>query len=301
MKTSTNTKSQPVYVPATRAHKVWAAVALAGLFACGLMIGVSIHAKRQPVVTAADATVQLTESQCDIIAGRIQDAVKFSNLDKLEQWKKVYAESCGNHISNKTEVISESKSEQKLSTCEKIEKLLLRNLNASDSQSAREHTENAKLYNRVSQHGCPENADAYKQLAAQENAIANALGAPSQKQSTDMRTCEEIEEALKVQLWGDFDPANTQARMHNAELYSTLAERGCPENSEKYKELALRQIDVVSAVSSDDELMNNKDAIVDTYKKLQMQEAARSFLNKMDRLINPATDFIFELERVINE
>ncbi|MGN0916628.1 MAG: hypothetical protein ACI4NZ_00230, partial [Candidatus Enterousia sp.] len=76
---------------------------------------------------------------------------------------------------------------------------------------------------------------------------------------------------------------------------------GCPENSEKYKNLALRQIDVVSAVSDEQELIENKETIVDTYEKLQMQEAARNFLNKMDKLINPATDFIFELERVINE
>lgn len=298
MKQSTNTKSQYVYMPATRAQKIWGAVALVGLFACGLMVGLSWHGKKQSVV---DATVQLTESQCDEIADKIQRAVNNGNLDNLEQWKKVYAESCGNHIVTKAQVISEPKSEQKLSTCEKIEKLLLRDLNASDSRSYWDHIQNAEVYNKLSQYGCLERVEMYKQLSAQETAIANALNDQPQNISNDMRTCEEIERTLETQIRTDYHPSDTHARMHNAEVYSTMAERGCPENAEKYKELALRQIDVVSAVSSDEELEQNKDAIVDTYKKLQMQEAARNFLNKMDRLINPATDFIFELERVINE
>ncbi len=297
MKTSTNTTSKYVYVPATRAQKIWGVVALVGLFACGLMVGLTMRGNNQSTVT--DTTVQLTESQCDIVADKIQYAVKYSKLDDLEQWKKVYAESCGNHIVAKTEVVSESKSENKLSTCEKIEKLLLRNLNAADSQDAYAHNQNAELYNKLSQHGCPENADAYKQLVAQETAIANALGAPAQNLSNNMRTCEEIEMVLKNQIYEYAN--NSRERLHNADVYSTMAERGCPENSEKYKNLALRQIDVVSAVSDEQELIENKETIVDTYEKLQMQEAARNFLNKMDKLINPATDFIFELERVINE
>lgn len=298
MKQSASTKSQYVYVPATRAQKIWGVVALAGLFACGLMVGLSLHGKKQ---SAADSAVQFTESQCDTIADNIQYYVNNSNLDKLDQWKKIYAESCGNHIVVKEQVAPAPKSEQKLSTCEKIENLLSRDLYSPDDRASGAHYENAQVYEKLSKYGCAENVDMYKQLAAQETAIANALNQQPQNISNDMRTCEEIEEALKVQLVYNYDPDNTHARMHNAEVYSTMAERGCPENAEKYKELALRQIDVVSAVSSDNELMQNKDAIVDTYKKLQMQEAARNFLNKMDRLINPATDFIFELERVINE
>lgn len=301
MKTSTNTMSKYVYVPATRAQKIWGVVALAGLFACGLMVGLTMRGNNQSTVT--DATVQLTESQCDIVADKIQYAVKYSKLDDLEQWKKVYAESCGNHITTKTEVVSESKSENKLSTCEKIEKLLLRNLNAADSQNSGSHSFNASIYQKVSQYGCPENSVKYKKLSDEEMAIAAALGENQGIIITtnDLRTCEEIERALNSRLYNVDDMSGIEERMHNAEIFSTMAERGCPENSEKYKNLALRQIDVVSAVSDEQELIENKEVIVDTYEKLQMQEAARNFLNKMDKLINPATDFIFELERVINE
>lgn len=295
MKQSTNATTQYKFVPATRAQKIWGVVALVGLFACGLMIGITWRGNG--AATSTDATIQFTESQCDMIADKIQRAVKNESFEKLEKLTHIYAVSCDGHIKTKTDVITEP--EKKLSTCEKIEKLLLRNLHPADSQDAWQHQENAELYNKLSQHGCPENSDAFRQLVAQETAIANALGAPSNEISNNMRTCEEIEMVLKQQI---SEYANTNFdRLHNAEVYGTMAERGCPENAQKYKDLALRQIDVVSAVSDEHELEQNKEMIVDTYEKLQMQDAARNFLNKLDKLINPATDFIFELERVINE
>lgn len=290
---NSNTKTQISTGLSTRARKIWGVVALAGLFACGLMLGVAWTQKDNAQTN--ENVVQFTESQCDTIAGRIDSAIRYSNYNDLETLKKIYAESCDGHVQAKTEVVAAP--EKKLSTCEKIEQLLLRNLNAADSQNPRAHTENAELYNKLSQHGCPENADAYKQLVAQETAIANALGARGVNVNT--RTCEEIEVVLKQDLM-EF-ASNTQERLHNADVYSKLAERGCPENQAKYKKLAVRQIDVVSAVSDEEELEYNSEAIVDTYEKLQMQDAAREFLNKLDRLVEPATDLIFEIGKVVNE
>ncbi len=297
MKQSQNAKSQYIYKPATRGQKIWGVIALAGLFACGLMVGITWRGHES--VPSTDAVVQFTESQCDMIADKIQRAVKNESFEKLEKLTQIYAKSCEGHIQTKTDVIEAP--EKKLSTCEKIEKLLLRNLNPADSQDAWAHQQNAELYNKLSQHGCPENLDAFRQLIAQETAIANALGATTQNAISTMRTCEEIEMVLKQQI--NEYASNSYERLHNADVYSTMAERGCSENAEKYKQLALRQIEVVSAVSDDAELAQPQNArtVVDTYKKLQMQSEARKFLNKIDRLIDPATNFILEMEKVINE
>jgi len=286
------------YQGATRTQKILGVVALAGLFACGLMLGLAWRGNNSSDAVAGD-TVQFTESQCNEIARRIQNSIDYNQLDKLEQYQKIYAQSCGSQIIAKEDVKTDVTKE--LKTCEKIEKLLLRDLNDADSREDWRHSNNAFIYEKVSQHGCPENAEKYKQLAAQETAIANALGAQSQTITTNTRTCEEIERALQSQLEPFGDKMPIEYRLHNADIYSTMAERGCPENAEKYKELALRQIDVVSAVSDEQELEQNKETIVDTYEKLQMQEAARNFLNKLDRLINPATDLIYEIGRVVNE
>lgn len=291
---SNEKKSQQVYVPATRAQKIWGVIALAGLFMCGIMIGVSMHSKNQ---VAGDASVHFTESQCNTIAMRIDGAINMGQYDNLENLKKIYAESCGGHVYAKKEVVSDTT--ENLTTCQKVEKLLLEQIRPWESQDYNDHEFNARVYYKLISQGCPENSEKYKQLVKQENEIAATLNPYTTQSTNSMRTCDEIEMVLTERI--SENPYSNNARMQNAEIYSTLAERGCPENKEKYKELALRQIDVVSAVSDKEELINNKDAIIDTYRKLQMQDAARKFLKKMDKLVTPATDFIFELEKVINE
>ncbi len=295
MKQSTNTKVQGGYAAPSRAQKIWGVVALAGLFACGLIIGLTWRGNSQPDATGD--VVQFTKSQCDKIAGRIQSAINMDDFGELKKYQKIYAQSCGNHI----EEVVVSETSEKLKNCEKIEQLLLRNLEPSDSEYPDSHMYNAELYKNVSQYGCPENAEKYKQLADDETAIAVALGGGMGTVANNTRTCEEIERALKSQLFEIYPNSDIEERLHNADTYSTMAERGCPENAEQYKELALRQIDVVSAVSDEEELIDNKESIVETYEKLQMQEAARNFLNKLDRLIKPTTDLIYEIGKVVNE
>ncbi len=297
MKQSTNTKAQYGYVSASRAQKIWGVVALAGLFACGLIIGLTWRGNSQPDATGD--VVQFTESQCDEFARRIQNSIDMNRLDDLEKYQKIYAQSCGSHIVAEEVVVSETS--EKLKPCEKIEKLLLRDLYSSDNPDPNAHIGNAELYKNVSQYGCPENAEKYKQLSDDETVIAIALKESMGVTTNDTRTCEEIERALQSQLREIYPESRAEERLHNADIYSTMAERGCPENAEQYKELALRQIDVVSAVSNEQELTENKETIVETYEKLQMQEAARNFLNKLDRLIKPTTDLIYEIGRVVNE
>ena len=49
--------------------------------------------------------------------------------------------------------------------------------------------------------------------------------------------------------------------------------------------------------------MRQRDAeiVIDTCKKLDMQQEAREFLNKVEQLVNPATEFILQMEQIINE
>lgn len=303
MKQSTDTKAQYTYVPATRAQKIWGVVALAGLFVCGLMIGLTWRGNSQ-----SDATgdvVQFTEAQCDELARSLVNNINNNyaiSEDRLIIMNQIYTANCVGRVFPDEQVATQpAELSQELETCEKIEKLLLRNLHSSDSVNPDYHTYNAELYKNVSQYGCPENAEKYKQLADDETAIAVALGGGMGATTNNTRTCEEIERALKSQLREIYPESNIEERLHNADIYSTMAERGCPENAEQYKELALRQIDVVSAVSDEQELDRNKETIVETYEKLQMQEAARNFLNKLDRLIKPTTDLIYEIGKVVNE
>ena len=46
---------------------------------------------------------------------------------------------------------------------------------------------------------------------------------------------------------------------------------------------------------------NDAEIVIDTFKKLDMQQEAKEFLDKIERLVDPATDFILQMEQIINE
>ena len=116
-----------------------------------------------------------------------------------------------------------------------------------------------------------------------------------------MSTCSRIEQLLKERLISE-DDTRYEAHLRNADTYSTLAERGCEENADMYKTLALREIEIATALQPEEYMTENDTVIViDTFKKLNMQREAKEFLNKIEKLIDPATDFILQMEQVINE
>lgn len=115
-----------------------------------------------------------------------------------------------------------------------------------------------------------------------------------------MRPCERIEILLTDRL-GQVE--NYQTSMYNANIYATMVEYGCPENAEQNRQLALDALQVADALSDNDLVYNESSvsSVVDTYKKLDMQKQAHQFLNKVQKLTDPAIDFILQMEKIINE
>ena len=114
-------------------------------------------------------------------------------------------------------------------------------------------------------------------------------------------TCGKIEMLLTNRLYHDGNP-DAEAHIDNAKIYANLSERGCPENSEKYKALAKQELEIARALN-DDDLQDREDSveIVETYKRLQMQAEAERMIEKAKKLTNPAIDFIIQLEKIIEE
>ena len=104
----------------------------------------------------------------------------------------------------------------------------------------------------------------------------------------------DAQEALKQQ--------EETSHIDNAKIYANLSERGCPENSQKYKEMAKQELEIARALN-DDILKDKEDSIeiVETYKRLQMQQEAERMIEKAKKLTNPAIDFIIQLEKIIEE
>ena len=114
-------------------------------------------------------------------------------------------------------------------------------------------------------------------------------------------TCGQIERILLEELYS-IDSPDSEAHVDNAKIYANLSERGCPEHSEQYKDLAKKELEIARAIN-DDNLRNTSQAteIVETYKRLQMQQEAERMIEKAKKLTNPAIDFIIQLEKIIEE
>jgi len=111
--------------------------------------------------------------------------------------------------------------------------------------------------------------------------------------------CVEVERLLARHLPDAVD--DVDARIERAKVYASMAERGCPENSANYVELAKQELDIARAIDDDEFDHNETIAVVETYKRLHMQAAAEEIFEKAKRLTNPAIDFILQVERIINE
>lgn len=95
---------------------------------------------------------------------------------------------------------------------------------------------------------------------------------------------------------------DAQFYINRAKIYANLADRGCKENLEVYKELAKKDLEVARALNQD-RLDDRREAteMVETYKRLQMQNEAAKMIEKAKKLTNPAIDFIIQLEKIIEE
>lgn len=111
--------------------------------------------------------------------------------------------------------------------------------------------------------------------------------------------CIEVERLLSRRLPAESDIADE--RIDRAKIYASLAERGCPENSDAYVELARQELDIARAIEDDE--FNHQETIdvVETYKRLNMQAAAEEIFEKAKKLTNPAIDFIIQVEKIVNE
>ena len=153
-------------------------------------------------------------------------------------------------VKGDVEPTPEQNSEPK-ETCQIIEDLLMEQLAPVDSPRIDEHEYNITVYEKLVMNGCSENQMKYHKAAQREREIVNAL----QQTNSSQQTCEQIESLLTQQL----PPADnySDGRIDRAKIYANLSERGCPENSAKYVELAKQELEIARALE-DDEFDNDE-------------------------------------------
>lgn len=285
-------------------NRVYGIVGLVALFLMGGIFGYIINGSDH-----INKSV-MTEAQCQEISNRIGNALKNYNYDSMEKLNKLYSENCVDREFQRPQIKPEVKEENLPSvTCEAVEKLLSQELADESSRDWAEHKHNADVYIRLAKNGCPQNQVMYKEKADREIQIAKALDEfgemPDAGIVVDKKPCQEIE-ALLIRKINNLDNvSNPEDRVERAQIYANLSERGCPENSAKYRELAKQELDVARALTDDRIEYTNEQQeatkIVETYKRLQMQQEATKMIEKAKKLANPAIDFIIQLEKIIEE
>ncbi len=206
-------------------NRIYGIVGMVALFLTGAIFGYIINGSNY--VNRS----MMTEQQCQTLTLKLSNAINNSRYDEIETLTKIYSENCLNRVFPK--------------------------------QAEEEKIERPQV---------PET------------------------------TCGQIERILTERLY-NVDNPDAEAHIDNAKIYANLSERGCPENSEKYKELAAQELEIARALTDDNIEQNKREAteMVETYKRLQMQAEATKMLDKAKRLTNPAIDFIIQLEKIIEE
>lgn len=206
-------------------YRVYGVIGMVALVLVGVIIGY--------VLNGSDRVNQsiMTKEQCEMLADKMEGAVRTNRFDDIRTLNKIYSENCLNR--------------------------------EFDSTKQQPKVEDKKLTET---------------------------------------TCEKIEILLNKQIANDASMV-PEDHIYNAKIYANLSERGCAENSQKYKELAKQEIDIARALTDDDIEENKRESveIVETYKRLQMQAEAERMIEKAKKIANPAIDFIIELEKIIEE
>ncbi|MCL2331421.1 MAG: hypothetical protein FWC61_02640 [Proteobacteria bacterium] len=115
------------------------------------------------------------------------------------------------------------------------------------------------------------------------------------------QTCATVEKLLLRQLGDTAFSEDPRDHFHRANVYSKVSLRGCPESSERFRRLALRELQIGFALGEDRMEEKTKAEVADTYNKLEMKADADKFFNKMKQLTDPTIDFIIQVQRIIEE
>jgi hypothetical protein len=261
--------------------------------------------------------IGMSVDQCERLASQIINIAQVAPFESgltdrevatIIEMQNVFAKNCaGRTVAvEKAKPVKPAQPEQKpTTTCESIEYILKGRIypNTEFSDDPREHVHRAGIYEDLIKHGCAENEAKYRELLAREHDIMRALGNEMAESGTEIvPACKSVESVLKRNLYSNEDSTDSRDHIRNAGIYASLASRGCPENAEKYRELALREIEIARALT-DDKFYDNGEIIdvIETYKKLDMKAAAEQVFEKAKKLTDPAIDFILQVEKIINE
>ena len=201
---------------------------------------------------------------------------------------------------NKTDINLQNVNVQE--SCVALERVLVNNLRNDDMNCAAVR-DDVKTLQKLVKYGCDENRSDYQHVLANKQAVLNVACDDVFSGYNDLpeKACLTIEKNLQEKLGHNVPEMNAEDRIERAKIYAVMAERGCPENAAEYVDAAKRELEIARGISDDKFDRDETIDVVETYKRLQMQNAAEEIFDKAKKLTNPAIDFIMQVDKVINE
>lgn len=215
----------------------------------------------------------------------------------IANWKRVNSVK---QVAN-TDVITEQNVAQDLeplTECQAVERVLLERLYNNDNKCDFVRSD-LDTYTKLAMYGCDKNRAEYAQQIGNKNAILSV--ACGNETDSGAKPCVMIERNLQERLGREYADMRAEERIERAKIYAIMAERGCPENASGYVDAAKRELEIARGISDDKFDQYETIDVVETYKRLQMQNAAEEIFEKAKKLTNPAIDFIMQVEKIINE
>lgn len=186
--------------------------------------------------------------------------------------------------------------------CVTTENILKEQLAPAESDLYADHMQNVFVYEKLWKFGCPENASKHRNAMIDEEQIAKALKEPEiETLDAEDAACEQVEAYWMGMLPSVYEYTRAEERIDRAKIYSILAERGCSENSSGFADMAAKELQIARALKETFFDEEETIEVVETYKRLGLQQAATEILETAKKLTNPAIDFILEVEKIINE
>jgi len=279
-KTTQSVKSKQIRVVHTRAQRFWGMVALACLFICGVMVGTGLNTPKEEPVAIAENLLLSPEniSFSDVAVGSVYERnVRISapapvKIVALRQSKDVP------EMNIETTCVAQE-------ILDPSQGCMLEITYAPTTETYAGN--NVLIVDWMSADGVVHNTGIVIGYSA------------SRKVANPDRVCEHVENAMLARLPEEYATLPYEERIVRAQIYASLSERGCPENSETYVDKAEQELAIARALTDDEFDDIEEVEVAETYERLHA--VADQILDTAKKLTTPAIDFVVEVEKVINE
>ena len=175
-------------------YRTYGTIGMVALFLMGVVVGFIINGSDR-----VNHSI-MTQGQCEKLSDKMWNAINNNRYEEIGMLNKIYSENClDRKFENPKPQPKVEENKRPETTCGQIERILLEELYSVDSPDSEAHVDNAKIYANLSERGCDEHSEQYKDLAKKELEIARAINDDNLKNTRQATEIVETYKRLQMQ------------------------------------------------------------------------------------------------------